>query len=82
MIGQGKARDVAEMEMTWFDEIEHQATPQAERRMLRRMLEARFGRLGADDLRRIDALDSTERIERVFDKALAASSLQDIDLDG
>lgn len=88
MIAQEKARKVAELEMTWFDKIERQGEKRGEergqlrgeRRMLRRMLEARFGPLNEENRRTIEALDSTERIERIFDRALEAASLSEIDL--
>lgn len=98
MITREKATEIEAMEGTWFGKIAREVGEKAvkrgerrgerkgqlrgERRLLERMLEARFGSLSADDLRRIEALGSTEEIERVFDQALEAGSLDELDLGG
>lgn len=76
MIAQEKAAKVAEMEMTWFDKIELRT----QRRMLRRMLETRFGPLSEHAERRIESLASSEEVERIFDQALEAGSLNEVKL--
>lgn len=98
MITKEKATEIEAMEGTWFGKIAREAREKAEkqgerkgkkegqlrgeRRMLERMLEVRFGPLSEDERRRIEALDSTEKIERIFDQALEAGSLDELDLGG
>lgn len=85
MITKEKATEIEAMEGTWFGKIARQAKEQGEvrgeRRMLQRMLESRFGPLSDEHRRRIQALDSAEEIERIFDHALQVSSLGDLKLD-
>lgn len=90
MIAQEDMADVAKMEMTWAERTVLKGREQGrlegrvegERRILQRVLEARFGPLSDRIRRRIEALDSTDEIERLVDRALEAGSLDDLMLNG
>lgn len=90
MIAQEDMTDVAKMEMTWAERTQYEGIlkgreegrVEGERRILQRVLEARFGALSDRFRRRLDALDSTDEIERLVDRALEAGSLDELMLNG
>lgn len=55
---------------------------EGERRLLVNLLEARFGPLSEADRRRVEAIDSTEELERLARRLMEATSLADLGLDG
>lgn len=73
--------EVANMERTWAEKLEQRGALEAERRLLLRLVETRFGPLPESSLRRLQTIESTERLERLFDRALQASSLADVRLE-
>lgn len=94
MIAREDMSDVAKMEMTWAErtvlkgreegrmEGRVEGRVEGERRILQRVLEARFGPLSDRIRRRVEALDSTDEIERLVDRALEAGSLDELMLNG
>lgn len=81
MIQREQTADVANMEMTWAEKLEQRGALDAERRLLLRLLETRFGPLPEASRRRLRAIGSTERLERLFDRALEADSLAEVGLE-
>lgn len=73
--------DVAHMEMTWAEKLEQRGALQAERRLLLRLLETRFGPLPRESRQDLQSIESTERLERLFDRALEAGSLTEVGLE-
>lgn len=56
-----------------------EARLEGERRLLRRLLETRFGPLSDDLRRRIETIGSADHLERLCDRSLEAASLVDLE---
>lgn len=82
MIRRNEATEVANMEMTWADKIAHRSRTEGERQMLLRLAEHRFGPLAEGDRQRIEAIDSSEELERLGERLLDAGSLEEWGLNG
>lgn len=78
MIVRDAATEVATMEMTWSDKVRAEEG----RRMVVRLTEHRFGPLAEEDRRRIQAIESTDELERLYDRLLEARSLEELGLNG
>ncbi|HEX2253466.1 MAG TPA: DUF4351 domain-containing protein [Thermoanaerobaculia bacterium] len=79
-------REVRAMELTWAEKIEEQGLQKGKREgeragredgmrsLLLRMMERRFGPLPAETRRRVEAVRSTDELERLADRVLTATS--------
>ena len=72
-------------ELTPLSQIEYRGwklgMADGERRLLTSLLEARFGPLSAAQRQRLEAVDSTEELERLGRLVLTATCLADLGLD-
>ena len=71
-------------EMSWGDRLraegQRQGMEQGARKVLLRLLGQRFGRLPVTVRRRIEEIDSVDRLIRLAEKVLTARSLDDLGL--
>jgi hypothetical protein len=80
----GKNREARTMEMSWGDRLRQEGRregmEQGARRVLIRLLGQRFGKLPENVRRRIEEIDSVERLTRLSERVLTARSLEDVGL--
>lgn len=78
MVECNKATEVADLSVTWSEKLQARGT----RRALFRLAEHRFGPLADEDRQRIEAIHSTDELERLYDRLLEARSLAELGLNG
>jgi hypothetical protein len=82
LISREEYREVQEVEQTYFDKMRQEGLEaglvQGKRDALKRLLVAKFGPLPTAIEARIDALESADELDRYFDRALAAGSLEEL----
>ena len=71
-----------DVETTYFDRLREEGLLLGKRDGLKRLLAAKFGPLPTAIEARIDAIDSADELDRYFDRALAAGSLDETGLRG
>ena len=75
-------RAVQDVEMTYFDRLRQEGLIEGKREALIRLLVAKFGPLETTLESRIHTMESVNDLDRWFDKALSASSLEEFWLEG
>jgi Domain of unknown function (DUF4351) len=70
--------EVQAMEMTWFDKVEHKGRQQGMQSLILGQMEKRFGPLPAETRKRVEAIDSTEELNRLAARVLDARSLDEM----
>jgi hypothetical protein len=86
LISREEYREVQDVETTYFDRLRQEGREegreagriQGKREALKRLLVAKFGPLSPAIEARIEAIDSAEELDRHFDRALAADSLEEM----
>jgi phosphoglycolate phosphatase-like HAD superfamily hydrolase len=97
LISRKEYRDVQEVELTWADRLLRQGEEkglrqgleqglqvgllQGKREALLRVLAAKFGPLPRRVTTRVEAMDSTDELDRCLERAVTASSLEEAGLD-
>jgi hypothetical protein len=87
-LSQERYREVKKMQLTWAEKIEEKGRKEGKkegllegkRDALLQLLTSKFGRLPEKTVFRVRALDSPKKLDRYFEKAIAASSLADMGL--
>jgi uncharacterized protein YjiS (DUF1127 family) len=84
LLSRKEDREVQDAELTWGDRLIkkglEQGLVQGKRETLKRQLAAKFGPLAKELEARVDALSSTEELDRYLDRVLTATTLEDIGL--
>jgi hypothetical protein len=94
LVGRKEFQEMPDTELTWGDELiqqgmvkgreegREQGIVQGKRDTLKRLLTAKFGSLPSTVRARIEALPSSEELDRYLDRVLAAGSLEEVGLEG
>jgi hypothetical protein len=76
----GKSEEVRAMRMTWAEQLRNEGLEIGVRQTLLRQLGARFGPLSDDVTRRVEAIRSVERLNKIAEQILVAHSLEEMGL--
>jgi hypothetical protein len=75
-------QEVAAMEMTWADKLEHKGRQEGIRAVVLDLLETRFGSVSRKTRRRLEAIHSSDELSRLARRLLTAGSLEELGLGG
>ncbi len=89
LVSRKEYRKVQEVELTWADKLIEQGRQEGrrvgliegKRETLLRLLKAKFGPLPEATSSRVEALDSLDELDSYFERALKATSLEELELE-
>jgi hypothetical protein len=86
IVARKEYQKVQDTELTWADKLilegEEKGIIKGKRETLKRLLTVKFGPLAPNVEGRIDAIASSEELDRCLDRMLTAESLDELGLDG
>ncbi|MGH9334598.1 MAG: hypothetical protein ACRD21_12715, partial [Vicinamibacteria bacterium] len=79
-VSRKESRTVEEVEMTWADRIHEKGVIEGKRQALLKFLNGKFGPLSTERTTRVETLSSDIELDRYLDRAVTATTLEDVGL--